>query len=156
MLSSAVGFMKYGVGNGIACIVIGLILLSCARSSGSDSCAASPAPESSVPETQKQKALNFLLLALLLKMKAENFVPDNPFFGRYYSKIRRMIQNTKSDLKDIFTTEALRIMSTLANTLSVMSRKNSFRTLKKILIAAMWLIISTYTAADKAKTSVLE
>lgn len=51
MLSSAVGFMKYGVGNGITCIVIGLILLSCARSSGSDSGAASPAPESSVPET---------------------------------------------------------------------------------------------------------
>ena len=39
MLSSAVGFMKYGVGNGVACIVIGLILLSCARSSGSDSSA---------------------------------------------------------------------------------------------------------------------
>ena len=36
-------------------------------------------------------------------MKAENFVPDNPFFGRYYSKIRRTIQNMKSDLKDIFT-----------------------------------------------------
>ena len=59
MLSSAVGFMKYGVGNGIACIVIGLILLSCARSSGSDSVAASPAPESSVPETQKTKSIEF-------------------------------------------------------------------------------------------------
>lgn len=55
MLSSAVGFMKYGVGNGIACIVIGLILLSCARSSGSDSGAASPAPESSVSRNTKDK-----------------------------------------------------------------------------------------------------
>ena len=142
MISSVVGFMKYGVGNGIACVLILVPLL--------------PLPNLLFQKHKKQKALNFLLLALLLKMKAENFVPDNPFFGRYYSKIRRMIQNTKSDLKDIFTTEALRIMSTLANTLSVMSRKNSFRTLKKILIAAMWLIISTYTAAGKAKTSVLK
>ena len=106
MVSSAVGFMKYGVGNGIACIVIGLILLSFARSSGSgsDSGAASPAPESSVPETQKIKSIEFPIAGVTFenesgKLRSRQSIlrkilfKDPPYDSEYEVRLERYFYN---------------------------------------------------------------
>ena len=77
VISSVVGFIQYGILNGVTCLIIGVVLISLARQPSDP--AAVDSPEAVQPQSQPQRPSLLMLLVSLSTTKVGGFAPDKRY-----------------------------------------------------------------------------
>ena len=88
VISSVVGFIQYGILNGVTCLIIGVVLISLARQPSDP--AAVDSPEAVQPQSQPQRSGRLRSRQTILKKIS---FCDPPFDSGYAARLERYLYN---------------------------------------------------------------